>query len=217
MTAAELAARHPRLYHLTDPAAWSSIRRHGLLSAAALAEFFDLPPSERERLLGRRRATAVELRHPRQGRAVLGDNRPLSERALGRCLDDGLAPADWLRLLDARVFFWASREGLARLLEARTNRERPRLVLELDTRSLAAAHAETLCLSPINSGATLRRPARRGLATFTPLARHDYAGWSRLRGRRDRVLEVTVDTAVPDVERHLVALHRDARATAFGT
>lgn len=209
MTAAELAARHPRLYHLTDPLAWGSIRRHGLLSAAALVELFELPAPRRAELLAARRPHAVAIEHPRHGRAVLSDNLPLSERALERCLDDGLSPSDWLRLLNARVFFWASREGLARLAGARRNRDRPRLTLELDTLSLASAHAERLCLSPINSGATLRRAVRRGRTTFTPMLRHDYAAWSRLRGRRDRVLEVTVDTAVPDVERHLVALHRD--------
>ena len=203
MTPAELAALHPRLFHVTDPDAWPSIRERGLLSAEALTALFELPPCRREALLGGRRAGGVTIAHPRHGRAVLNDNLPLSLDALAACLDDGLSPADWLRHLNARVFFWVDRERVARLLGARTNRHRPRLVLELDTASVASGHAEALCLSPINSGSTIRKAARRGLGTHTPLGRHSHADWRRLRGGRDRVVEVTVTGAVPDVERHL--------------
>ena len=196
MSPADLAARHPRLYHVTAPEAWESIVAHGLFSAAALVERFEVPPERRDALLRTRRPVEVPLEHPRHGRAVLNDNLPLSEAALERCLDDGLRPADWLDILNRRVFFWASRAGVDRLLGARTNRARPRLVLELDTLALASAHAERLSLCPINSGSTIRRPARRGLSTFTPLGQCSWHEWRRRRGRLDTLLEVTVEGAV---------------------
>ena len=115
-------------------------------------------------------------------------------------------PADWLRLLNARVFFWADTDGLARLLGARINRARPREVLGFDTLGLARAHAERMELCPINSGSTIRKPARRGLATFTPLLAMEYAQWRRQRGGRDRILEVVVRGGVPDISRYLVSV-----------
>ncbi|WP_422000659.1 DUF7002 family protein [Reyranella sp.] len=204
MTPEALARRHPRLYHLTAPAAWESIARLGLLPAAALIERFEPDPARRERLLATRRPAELVLEHPVHGRAALTDNTPLSERALAACLDDGLSPRDWLRLLNRRVFFWSDERGLQRLLGARLNRGRQRLVLVLDTLSLVMAHADCVEISPINSGATIRRPARRGLATFAPLMATDYQAWRRRRGRLDRIVEIVVQGSVPDIERHVV-------------
>ena len=119
-------------------------------------------------------------------------------------MDEGLAPADWLRLLNARVFFWASQIGLNRLLGARLNRNRPREIIIIDTLSLAKAHAERVELCPINSGATIRKAARRGLDTFTPMLRYNFNDWSKLRGRRDQILEVTVRDHVIDIAQHTI-------------
>ncbi len=210
MTPTDLAARHPLLYHVTSPGAWPSIARLGLLPASGLLDMFEVEPERRAALTTRRRPAEVSIEHPRHGAATLSDNLPLSERALAACLDDGLAPPDWLRLLNARVFFWADRDGLARLLGARVNRARPRLILAFDTLGLAAAHAARVEISPINSGATIRKPARRGASTFTPLLAMPYPAWRRRRGGRDRILEVVVRGPVPDAARHLV----DAWTTA---
>lgn len=204
MTPQELAALHPRLFHVTAPGAWASIARHGLLPAASLLEMLEVPAARHDALTRRRRPSEVAIDHPRHGRVVLNDNLPLSEAALAACLDDGLRPADWLAMLNARVFFWADEAGLARLLAARMNRGRARLVLVVDTLGLAAQHAARMEVCPINSGSTIRRAARRGLATFTPLGAMGYAEWRRRRGRQDRVLEVTVVGGVPDIARHVI-------------
>lgn len=204
MTPEDLSARHPRLFHVTEPDAWPSVRRLGLLSTSRLLDLFELPGGQRTALETRRRPAAVPISHPRHGTAILNDNLPLTERGLASCLDDGLAPADWLKMLNDRVFFWADADGLDRLLAARANRGRTRAVLVVDTLGLARAHADRMELCPINSGATLRRPARRGLSTFSPLAAHSYEHWRRLRGRLDRIREVVVRGGVPDIDRHVV-------------
>ena len=204
MTPDELAARHPRLFHVTEPGAWPSIRRLGLLSTSRLLDLFEVGAGARQALETQRRPGAVRLNHPSHGAIVLNDNLPLSETALAGCLDDGLKPVDWLRMLNARVFFWADEDGLGRLLGAKANRGRARDVIVVDTLGLARAHADRMELCPINSGATLRRPARRGLSTFSPLAAHAYDDWRRLRGQRDRILEVVVRGGVADIERHVL-------------
>ena len=212
MTPEELAERHPRLYHVTTPGAWASIARLGLLPPVALLDLFEVEPARRHELIAARRPAEVRVEHPAHGTAILNDNLPLREPALAGCLDDGLTAQDWLRLLNARVFFWADTDGLARLLGARTNRGRAREVLTFDTLGLARAHAARVELSPINSGSTIRRPARRGLATFTPLLAMGYARWRRQRGGRDRILEVVVRGGVCDISLYLVSIRTEGVA-----
>ena len=155
-------------------------------------------------LTTRRRVAEVCVSHPASGKAYIQDNRPLSETALARCLDDGLRPSDWLTLLNRRVFFWADRDGVDRLLGARSNRSRPRAVLVFDTLRLARRHAARIEVSPINSGSTIRNPPRRGATTFIPLTDLAYFEWRRRRGRLDRIREVTVVGEVADANEYLV-------------
>lgn len=205
MTPEDLAARHPRLYHVTTPGAWPGIARDGLLPPALLLDLYEADAATRAAVL-RRRPAEVGLRHPERGEAVVMDNLPLDERKLAGALDDGLTPSDWLALLNERVFFWTSEADLERLRGARAYRGRERLVLVADTLSLARAHAERIEIAPFNTGSTLYVPARRGRATFSPLGRYGFDEWRRLRGLSgpDRIKEVTVVGGVPDLAAHLV-------------
>jgi hypothetical protein len=205
MTPEELAALHPRLYHVTTPGAWPLIAKIGLLSSFELLSAFGYDAHASTALISGRRPAEVPISCEPHGGAVLNDNSPLTEAALAKCLDDGLTPAEWLGMLNARVFFWADRDGLSRLLGARFNRGRAREVLIFDTLRLARAHGERMELCPINSGATIRKPARRGLSTFTPLFAKSFREWRRQRGGTDKILEVTVRSGVPDIARYLVA------------
>lgn len=216
MSPEDLAARHPRLYHLTDPCALPGILRHGLLPTSSLLTLFEVPPAARASIERRRRPAGVPLSHPAHGAAVITDNLPLSEAALRSCLDDGLSPEDWLLLLNRRVFFWPDEENLAGHLGARFNRGRERLVLVLDTLGLVRRHYDRVELSAINTGSTIRKPARRGLSTFVPAHRHSYEAWRRLRGRVDRLREVTVVGGVADIS-NLLVKHYLATATWSAT
>ncbi len=204
MTPDDLAARHPRLYHLTDRDALDGIDRHGLLPTSDLLTLFGVHGAARTIVEGERRAAPVILRHAVHGTATISDNSPLSIKALAACLDDGLTPVDWLRLLNARVFFWSDARSLERLAGAKGNRGRDRVALVLDTLSLARAHHATMELCAINAGATIRRAARRGRATFTPLGAYDLKTWRTLRGGKDTIREVTVCGPVTDARQHIV-------------
>lgn len=208
MKPSELAERHPRLYHLTEPGAWENIKKNGLLSTSYILDLFEIEGLDREKIEANRRPSAVQLDHFYYGHVVINDNIPLIEKALVNCLDDGLMPSDWFRILNARVFFWPSLEDLNRLLSARLNRTRQRDVIVVDTFSLAKAHAKRIELSPINSGATLRKAARRGLYTFTPLLKYSFSDWRKLRGRHDQIREVVVQNHVIDIANHTIEVLR---------
>lgn len=62
-------------------------------------------------------------------------------------------------------------------------------------------------LSPINSGATLRKAARRGLKTFTPLLQYTLDEWRKLRGGRDDIREITVRNSVKDITNYIITIY----------
>lgn len=204
MTPEELATRHPHLYHVTEPGAWKNIKKNGLLSTTRLLDLFEIDKEKRTIIETKRRPSSIVIEHSHYGRAIINDNLPLNEKALAKCLDHGLTPADWLRILNSRVFFWASKDGLDRLLGARLNRDRVREVLVVDTLSLAKVYADQIELCPINSGATIRKAAQRGLNTFSPLGQYNFNEWRRLRGQSDHIREITVRDAVPDIANYIL-------------
>lgn len=182
---------------MTQPECVTGILAHGLFSTALLVERFAVPEAVRAEILARPRPARVALHHPGHGTAVINDNSPLSEKALAGCLDDGLAPSEWLAMLNARVFFWPAEQEAATLAGARLNRGRRLAVLVVDTLGLVRAHAARVELCPINSGATIRKAARRGRGTFTPLAAAPRRPWPRLR-------EVVVRDAAAPLAPHVV-------------
>ena len=210
MTIDELARLHPYLFHVTTPGAWASIRQHGLLSTHRLLALFEVEVDRQQQLQTSRRATAVPLHHAQHGDVVLNDNQPLTEKALSHCLDDGLTPSQWLTMLNERVFFWPDEAGLASMINAKMNRNRTREVLVIETAKLTSAIAARMELCPINSGSTIRRPARRGLHTFTRLGKYPYRDWQKLRGRRDRIREVIVRDSIYDIENYVVEVRQIA-------
>lgn len=198
---AELLRHCPTLYHMAERGSWPSIRRHGLLSTSALLDLWQVGGVRREEIEATRRPQGVALEHPTLGRAVVRDQKPMDDAGLVRCLRDGLAPADWYRLLNARVFFWLTRARLHRLLTAKPYRAIEHDVLELDAAEFVAAYGARITLSPINSGVTRPFPRARGRDTFLPIADYPYAHWRARRPRGERVVELSVLDGVGDVER----------------
>ncbi len=199
MTPEELASRHPQLFHQMPVGRWESVVEHGLLPPRLLLERAGVDARTMDALTSKPRRTAAVFEDTPMGRVVISDSIPLSETALRRCLDDGLSPQDWCGMLAERVFFWANERDLDGLLRARSIRDVARDVLVIDTLGFVTAHFDRVELSPINSGSTIRKAARRGLSTYAPLSGvESYREWSERRmgagvkRSRDVVREVTV-------------------------
>jgi hypothetical protein len=156
-----------RVYHLADEANWPSIWREGLLCTATLlrragiAEAGIAAPRARAEVL----STGVRIR----------DQKPIPEKALASCLDAGLTPADWYRILAEHVFFWADGARLRRHLAAQGGR--PTRLLVFDSHGLAQRYAGAVFVTPFNIGSALRRPAPRGRRTLAPLSSWRADGW----------------------------------------
>ena len=207
----ELAERYPRLFHMAATGSWPSIERHGLLSASALLDVFGVSEERRVALETRHRPTSVPICRPGLGRAVVRDQKPMSDKALCKCLRDGLKPCDWYRTLNSKVFFWLTRERLERMLKA--CRDTPQIVLIVDTESLIAAYSDRVTLSPIHNGSTLFNPAPRGRNTFLPLDRYPFRDRLKKRNPRDAIAELAVEGGVPNIRDH-VLLVRERQAGA---
>lgn len=197
MDPVELAQRFPRLYHMAADGSWPSIAQHGLLSATSLLDLFEIADPLRFQLEAQRRPDSVPISHPALGHAVIRDNKPLLESRLAACLQGGMTPEEWYRLLNVRTFFWPTRKRVDTLLGAAAYRAAPQVVITISTERLVAAHAGAICLSIINSGATRPFAWPRGPNTFTPLRTFDFA--ARKRYGQTAIAEVTVDYAVKDM------------------
>ena len=213
----ELLSDCPVLFHMAEAGSWSSIRRHGLLSTQALLDLFAVEGGKRETIEARRRPQGVVLEDAEHGRVKIRDNKPINDKALEKCLEGGLSPADWYRMLNARVFFWLSPKRLGKLLGARAYAGDAHDILELEARPLVEACRDRITLSPINSGATGRFPVARGLSTFLPIAEYPYAAWRRKRTKGERVVELAVSGGVPDVERFVRRVVRRQKDNEIAT
>ena len=185
-----LISRYPTLYHMAENGTWESIRKHGLLSTSALLDRFEIEDEQRFAIESTRRPEIVRVEHPEHGVALVRDNKPMQEKALKRCLLE-MTPREWYEHLNRRVFFWVERKRLLKLLGARAYRDRPHLVLEVETAGLLERHAEGVSLSPINSGATFAlSPVLRGPNTFRRVADHPDG---------KPIVELSVDYSVLDI------------------
>jgi hypothetical protein len=199
-----LADQSPSLFHMAEPNSWPSIRRHGLLSTSALLDLFEVGGELREKLEQQHRPECVTIKHPKIGKAVIRDQKPMSDRALTKCLNDPLTPQDWYRILNTKVFFWLSRERLERLLNARAYRDRRQTVIEIDSAHFLARYGSKAMLCPINSGSTIMNPQPRGLTTFMPVNEYPYDFWRKKRRQSDAVVELAIEGGIADVQRYVV-------------
>jgi transposase len=90
-------------------------------------------------------------------------------------------------------------------------------VLTVDTQSLVAAHRGRVWLSPMNSGSTIQNPLPRGIDTFKRI--EEFPFWERATTRRPaaNVVELLVEESVPDIEDHVLAVHRCRNDRILGT
>jgi hypothetical protein len=192
---------------MAEAGTWPSIRDRGLLSTSALLDLYGIEGEERRQIESCRRPKCVTIEHDIYGPAVIRDQKPMSEKALRKCLK-GMTPTQWYRLLNSKVFFWLTAERVARLLCARAYRDREHAVLTIDTAMLLQNHEAEVTLSPINSGSTVYNPQPRGANTFQSLANYPFEAWRKKRRRTTAIAELAVTHEVRDISEMVVRVER---------
>jgi len=114
-----------------------------------------------------------------------------------------LTPEAWRAELNARVFFWPTRERLAAM--QRTYRRTPGVVLVVNTAALVADYEPGLSLSRINTGFFRRKPALRTLATYQSLGEFPVFR----PGRKPPLAEVSVRGGLPDIWKYVTRLESE--------
>ncbi|MEM6589676.1 MAG: hypothetical protein AAF641_14610 [Pseudomonadota bacterium] len=109
-------------------------------------------------------------------------------------------------MLNTRVFFWPERRLGEGNLKARISRGYESEWQVYDTRTLLSRVWDRAEIAPINTGSTIRQPARRGLATFAPLEGLNFKAWRKSRGKStpDIVKEVTIRGSAPHAGKALI-------------
>lgn len=202
VTIEELATKYPRLYHMAAVDSWASINKHGLLSTSRLLDLFEVPAGERVKIENAKRWESVPIEHKTLGRAIIRDQKPLSEAKLKGCLKSCDLQA-WYKLLNSHVFFWLDIERLKTMMSAREYRGKTHTVLTIETEPLVRKYEPTITLCPLNSGSTSPIAHSRGPHSFKPLNEYPFA--ERLnRGTYGCVAELVVENGVLDIAKYTV-------------
>lgn len=203
MLVEKLIECYPQLYHMAERGTWESIRTRGLLSTTAVLDLMGLRGAKRLPYEAQQRRDMDTVLKGRPDAIVLRDQLPMPPDRLKAALIDGTTPEDWYRLINGKVFFWAERNRLLKLLKARAYRKKEHDVLTIDAQSLMNAHSNRVWLCRMNSGNTWPIPHPRGRDDFMRIAKYPA---TRKGTPVKRVVEVLVDYSVPDIAAHVLAV-----------
>lgn len=191
---------YPELYHMATADAWPTIKKHGLLSTQAVLDRACIAGAARYQLESRQRKECVRLEIDGIGSVEIRDQKVMPESKLSRCLK-GCTPSSWYKIINSKVYFWATWARVEKLLTARPYRNKPQLCVSIDTGSLVKTHLTNITLCHRNSGQTIYiHPDSLGRHIFHSIS--SYPVTRTGRARREAA-EVAVNYAVPDLKRHV--------------
>ncbi len=204
----DLWQHYPVLYHIAWGGSWPSISEQGLLSTKALLRLYGKSEHEIRELTQTRRQHWVEISCSGRPKAVLRDQKPLTDEGLRRALSDSVQPSQWYDIINSMVFFWPTKKRLKTMISALPYREVEHDVLIVDTKTLVHLEQVDIRLSRMNSGSTKRMAHPRDLDLFKRIEEYPFETRLQSYGRERAVAEVCVmkrvdriQEAVTDVKR----------------
>lgn len=187
---------------MAEAGSWESVRKHGLLSVAALLELYEVKGKRRSELFSQWRPCSVIVRHPIHGTAAIRDQHPMPPDKLERALEEGLSPSDWYETLNSRCFLWVDEERLNKMLNTSLYKDKGHDVVTVDTHRLLERDLERITVSHINTGYAGRAARKRGADTF-----HRIQDCNRA-GRKGGIAELTVESRVSNIEEVALSVTR---------
>lgn len=194
---------------MAEDGSWPSIQQRGLLCTSELLNIYGYKGQRRNEIESEWRPRSVVIQREGLPDAVIRDQLVMPPRELQECLSPGLTSTDWYRLVNSRIFFWTSKDDLARFLSARSYRGDPHVVIEVNSAKLIERHPDRITLTPFNTGSTLHgeeyaRARTRGRETFQRIEDFHWA-W---------VKELVVENGIPDITALVNSVKRCVSHTA---
>ena len=166
MRSEDLCRHYPKLYHIAWGGSWPSIREHGLLSTRSLLKLYGKSDSEIAKLTQARRGHWEEIHCAGRPKAVLRDQKPMTDKGLRKALPASVEPRRWYELINSMVFFWPTIKRLETMLTAAAYQEVEHDVLVVETKALLQFKEAEIRLSRMNSGCTRPMPHPRDMDLF---------------------------------------------------
>ena len=204
----DLWCHYPVLYHIAWDGSWASIKEQGLLSTKSLLTSYGKSDEEIARLTRVRRAHWVEIDCPGRPRAVLRDQKPLTDGGLRKALPESIEPWQWYDLINSMVFFWPTKKRLKTMISASAYKNVKHDVLLVDTKKLVQLEESSIRLSRMNSGSTKPMPHPRDMDLFKRFEDYPFETRLRKQGRAGAVAEVCVVERVDKVREAVVDVKR---------
>jgi hypothetical protein len=172
MTPDRFVEKCPSLWHVAPAGAWDRIGREGFCTAEQLIRRADLDEWRLTELLRKPRRESVRLVVEGQ-EVVLRDQGPLFKKAdLASILDDGLTVADWIHVLNSRVYLFAHKDDMTTLLEKYVGRDGAQDLITISPWRLLNHAGPRIELSAQNAGAIAHRMGtQKGRDTFVSITR----------------------------------------------
>lgn len=203
MTPEQFLTRCPSLWHVAPPGSWATIKEMGLLTAAQLIDAAELDEERRSELHEMPRRHPVPLRVS-DADVVLRDQGPLFKADLESFLEPGVTVADWVKLLNRRVYLFTNKAAMQKVLAKYVESDGAQDVITISPRRLLETMRPKIELSAQNAGAIARRTdPYKGRDTFLSIS----------RSRDRQPAEVTIVDGLDD----LSAVVRVERHSADGT
>jgi len=148
--------RCPSLWHVGPEGSWEGIKTRGFRTAEQLIMAADLDEDERTILLTEPRAEPVTLTIDGATVTLRDQKQLLKRRDLASLMDEGMTIADWIRLLNRRVYLFTDLNTMNKALAKYIELEGAQEVMTFSPSKFIEAYRPRVELSMQNSGSVAR-------------------------------------------------------------